>query len=124
MVLIDWTKGIDMRMRTIGALEVSAVGLGAMGFSPGYGPGVGEDEAIDLMRSAFDLGCTFYDTAESYAAGENERLVSIAPPGPRSANGDGASCTPTTARFSISPDDTSDSQRTGDQRRARPRTRS
>jgi aryl-alcohol dehydrogenase-like predicted oxidoreductase len=64
-----------MRMRTIGALEVSAVGLGAMGFSHGYGPGVGEDEAIELMRSAFDLGCTFFDTAQSYAAGENERLV-------------------------------------------------
>ena len=32
-------------------------------------------EAVDLMRTAFDLGCTFYDTAESYAAGDNERLV-------------------------------------------------
>jgi hypothetical protein len=75
MVWADSTKGIDMRMRTIGALEVSAVGLGAMGFSHGYGPGVGEGEAIELMRSAFGLGCTFYDTAEGYAAGENERLV-------------------------------------------------
>jgi hypothetical protein len=46
-----------------------------MGFSHGYGPGVSDDEAIDLMRKAFDLGCTFYDTAEGYAAGENERLV-------------------------------------------------
>jgi aryl-alcohol dehydrogenase-like predicted oxidoreductase len=51
------------------------VGLGTMGFSHGYGPGVGDDEAVDLMRQAFDLGCTFFDTAESYAAGENERLV-------------------------------------------------
>ena len=58
-----------------GNLEVSAVGLGAMGFSHGYGPGPSDDEAIDLMRKAFDLGCTFYDTAEGYAAGENERLV-------------------------------------------------
>ena len=64
-----------MRTRKIGSLEVSAVGLGCMGFSHGYGPGVNEAEAIDLMRSAFDLGCTFYDTAESYAAGDNERLV-------------------------------------------------
>jgi aryl-alcohol dehydrogenase-like predicted oxidoreductase len=46
-----------------------------MGFSHGYGPGVGDDEAVDLMRQAFDLGCTFFDTAEGYAAGENERLV-------------------------------------------------
>lgn len=46
-----------------------------MGFSHGYGPGVGDDEAVDLMRKAFDLGCTLFDTAESYAAGENERLV-------------------------------------------------
>jgi aryl-alcohol dehydrogenase-like predicted oxidoreductase len=53
-----------MRTRKIGNLEVSAVGLGTMGFSHGYGPGVGDDEAVDLMRQAFDLGCTFFDTAE------------------------------------------------------------
>jgi hypothetical protein len=64
-----------MRTRKIGNLEVPAVGPGTMGFSHGYGPGVGDDEAVDLMRKAFDLGCTFFDTAESYAAGENERLV-------------------------------------------------
>ena len=66
-----------MQKRKLGScnLEVSAVGLGAMGFSHGYGPAPDEDEAIDLMRKAFDLGCTFYDTAEGYAAGENERLV-------------------------------------------------
>ena len=58
-----------------GGLEVSAIGLGCMGFSHGYGPGPGDDEAIDLMRKAFDLGCTFFDTAEGYGAGENERLV-------------------------------------------------
>jgi len=66
-----------MQKRKLGRcnLEVSAVGLGAMGFSHGYGPGPDEDEAIGLMRKAFDLGCTFYDTAEGYAAGEHERLV-------------------------------------------------
>ncbi|OFB35877.1 aldehyde oxidase [Mycolicibacterium sp. (ex Dasyatis americana)] len=64
-----------MKTRTLGKLNVSAVGLGVMGFSHGYGPGVGTDEAIDLMRKAFDLGCTFYDTAEVYAAGDNERLA-------------------------------------------------
>lgn len=64
-----------MRTRSVGKLEVSAVGLGAMGFSHGYGPGVDVDDAIDLMREAFDLGCTFYDTAEVYGAGDNERIV-------------------------------------------------
>ena len=65
-----------MHTRMLGrGLEVSAVGLGAMGFSHGYGPGVAEDEAVDLLRAAFDLGCTFYDTAEGYADGANVRLV-------------------------------------------------
>ena len=64
-----------MRTRKIGTVEVSAVGFGAMGFSHGYGPGVSDDEAIDLMRQAFDLGCTFFDTAEGYGAGVNEQLV-------------------------------------------------
>ena len=66
-----------MQRRRLGKinLEVSAVGLGAMGFSHGYGPGPTDAEAIDLMRKAFDLGCTFFDTAEGYGAGENERLV-------------------------------------------------
>lgn len=54
---------------------MSAVGFGAMGFSHGYGPGVSDDKAIDLMRKAFDLGCTFFDTAEGYGAGANEQLV-------------------------------------------------
>lgn len=64
-----------MQKRKLGHLEVSAIGFGCMGFSHGYGPGPGDDEAIQLMRNAFDLGCTFYDTAEGYGAGENERLV-------------------------------------------------
>jgi aryl-alcohol dehydrogenase-like predicted oxidoreductase len=58
-----------------GNLEVSAVGLGCMGFSHGYGPGPGADEAIELMRKAYEKGCTFFDTAEGYGAGENEELV-------------------------------------------------
>ena len=56
-------------------LEVSAIGLGCMGFSHGYGPGPSDDEAIDLIRKAFELGCTFFDTAEGYGAGANELLV-------------------------------------------------
>lgn len=64
-----------MRTRTVGHLQVSAVGLGVMGFSHGYGPSVGEDEAIDLIRKAHDLGCTFFDTAEGYGNGHNEELL-------------------------------------------------
>lgn len=64
-----------MRTRKIGELEVSAVGLGAMGFSHGFGPGVPDDEAIASMRRAFELGCTHFDTAEGYGHGDNERLV-------------------------------------------------
>ena len=52
------------------------MGLGTMGFSHGYGPGVGDEEAVDLMRQAFDLGCTFFDTAESYAAGRERAALS------------------------------------------------
>lgn len=64
-----------MKKRKLKDLEVSAVGFGAMGFSHGYGPAPEKNEAIKLMRQAFDLGCTFFDTAEGYANGENEKLV-------------------------------------------------
>lgn len=64
-----------MKQRKLRDLEVSAIGFGCMGFSHGYGPGPGDNEAIELMRSAFALGCNFFDTAEAYGAGENERLV-------------------------------------------------
>ena len=67
-----------MEKRILGkenSLTVSAVGLGCMGFSHGYGPGPDREESIRLIRTAYELGCTFFDTAESYAAGENEKLV-------------------------------------------------
>ncbi|QNP68380.1 aldo/keto reductase [Streptomyces roseirectus] len=64
-----------MKTRTIGQLRVSAVGLGTMGFSHGFGPATSEPEAVGVIRKAFDLGCTFFDTAEVYADGANERLV-------------------------------------------------
>ena len=54
---------------------MSAVGLGCMGFSHGYGAVPEDDEAVRLIRDAFDLGCTFFDTAESYGDGANEVLV-------------------------------------------------
>jgi len=67
---------MTMQKRKLGNnLEVSAIGLGCMGFSHGYGPGPSDDEAIDLIRKAFELGCTFFDTAEGYGAGANELLV-------------------------------------------------
>lgn len=67
-----------MKQRILGKtypLTVSAIGLGCMGFSHGYGPGPDKAEAIRLIRTAYDMGCTFFDTAESYAAGANEELV-------------------------------------------------
>ena len=64
-----------MRTRRLRNLEVSAVGLGCMGLSHGYGPGVDGDAAIALIREAHASGCTFFDTAEGYGAGDNERLV-------------------------------------------------
>lgn len=67
-----------MEKRILGnknSLTVSAIGLGCMGFSHGYGPGPDREEAIRLIRTAYELGCTFFDTAEGYAAGENEKLV-------------------------------------------------
>jgi aryl-alcohol dehydrogenase-like predicted oxidoreductase len=56
-------------------LEVSAIGLGCMGMSFGYGPARDEQEMISVIRSAVDLGVTFFDTAEVYGPFTNEELV-------------------------------------------------
>ena len=66
-----------MRKRRLGNsnLEVSALGLGCMGMSFGYGPAGDEQEMISLIRSAVDLGVTFFDTAEVYGPFTNEELV-------------------------------------------------
>ena len=66
-----------MKKRFLGksGLEVSAVGYGCMGLSHGYGEVPEHDEAIRLIRKAYELGCTFFDTAEEYGAGHNELLV-------------------------------------------------
>ncbi len=64
-----------MKIRKLGNLEVSAVGLGCMGFSTGYGEIPAESESIRLIRLAHELGCTLYDTAEVYAIFRNEELV-------------------------------------------------
>jgi aryl-alcohol dehydrogenase-like predicted oxidoreductase len=63
--------------RTLGnsGLEVSALGLGCMGLSYGYGPATDKREAIKLIRVAFDAGITFFDTAECYGPFTNEELL-------------------------------------------------
>ncbi|ART69709.1 aldehyde oxidase [Mycobacterium dioxanotrophicus] len=66
-----------MHTRSLGqGLEVSAIGLGAMGMSQGYGPNPGSrDDMIAVLRSAVDEGVTFFDTAEVYGPYVNEELV-------------------------------------------------
>ncbi|GIG34698.1 aldo/keto reductase [Cellulomonas pakistanensis] len=66
-----------MHTRTLGqGLEVSAVGLGAMGMSQSYGPNPGSrEDMIAVLRGAVDLGVTFVDTAEVYGPYVNEELV-------------------------------------------------
>src|ERR1041384_5343203 len=58
-----------------GKLEVSALGLGCMGMSHGYGPPRDRQEMISLIRSAVERGITFFDTAEAYGPFANEELV-------------------------------------------------
>lgn len=56
-------------------LEVSALGLGCMGLSYGYGPATERTEAIKLIRRAFEIGVSFFDTAEAYGPYLNEEVV-------------------------------------------------
>src|SRR5436190_8017885 len=66
-----------MQKRKLGKsnLEVSALGLGCMGMSYGYGPPADRQEMIALIRSAVESGVTFFDTAEAYGPYVNEELV-------------------------------------------------
>src|SRR5881396_176359 len=66
-----------MKKRELGksGLEVSAIGLGCMGMSFGYGPPKDKQEMISLIRKAVELGVTFFDTAEVYGPFTNEELV-------------------------------------------------
>ncbi len=65
-----------MQKRTLGnGLEVSALGLGCMGMSHGFGPAMDEQAGIALIRAAVEGGITFFDTAEVYGPFTNERLV-------------------------------------------------
>jgi aryl-alcohol dehydrogenase-like predicted oxidoreductase len=65
-----------MQKRKLGkSLEVSAIGLGCMGMSFGYGPAADKTEMISLIRTAVERGVTFFDTAEVYGPFTNEELV-------------------------------------------------
>ncbi|MBZ6075679.1 aldo/keto reductase [Microvirga puerhi] len=66
-----------MQKRQLGnsGLEVSAIGLGCMGLSHGYGPATDTQEAVKLIRAAFERGVTFFDTAEAYGPYKNEELL-------------------------------------------------
>src|SRR5205809_6405434 len=70
----------EMQRRKLGKsnLEVSAIGLGCMGMSFGYGPPMDKQEAISLIRAAVERGVTFFDTAEVYGPFTNEELVGVA----------------------------------------------
>jgi aryl-alcohol dehydrogenase-like predicted oxidoreductase len=66
-----------MQRKVLGksGLEVSALGLGCMGLSFGYGPATDKEDAIKLIRRAHELGVTFFDTAEAYGPFANEELL-------------------------------------------------
>src|SRR6476660_788252 len=66
-----------MQKRKLGksGLEVSALGLGCMGMSFGYGPAGDKKQMISVIRSAVELGVTFFDTAEVYGPFNNAELV-------------------------------------------------
>jgi aryl-alcohol dehydrogenase-like predicted oxidoreductase len=66
-----------MTQRKLGksGLEVSAIGLGCMGLSFGYGPAVNKQDGINLIRAAFERGVNFFDSAEAYGPFANEELL-------------------------------------------------
>ena len=66
-----------MQKRLLGAsgLKVSALGFGCMGISFGYGPATTREDGLGVIRSAFEGGVTFFDTAEVYGPFTNEELV-------------------------------------------------
>ncbi len=66
-----------MQKRILGktGLEVSSLGLGCMGLSFGYGNSITKQDAIKLIRSAYERGVTFFDTAEAYGPFVNEELL-------------------------------------------------
>src|SRR5437764_21384 len=78
MTFVERMQGVKMQKRKLGKnnpLEVSAIGLGCMGMSFGYGPPKDKEEMISLLRAAEERGVTFFDTAEIYGPFTNEELV-------------------------------------------------
>src|ERR1700693_393451 len=73
--LVTGTNLICKEKQCKSNLEVSAMGLGCMGLNDAYGPGPGKQEAISLIREAFESGVTFFDTAEAYGPFTNEEWV-------------------------------------------------
>src|SRR6201990_264124 len=66
---------MEKRMLGKSGLEVSALGLGCMGLTFAYGPATEKQEAIKLIRGAYERGVTFFDTAEAYGPFLNEELL-------------------------------------------------
>lgn len=66
---------MDKRRLGKNDLEVSAIGLGCMGLSFGYGPATGRRDAVSLIHAAVERGVTFFDTAEAYGPFVNEELL-------------------------------------------------
>jgi len=75
--ILKFIKNSNMQKRRLGnsGLEVSALGLGCMGMSFGYGPASDKQTMISLIRTAIEHGITFFDTAEVYGPFINEELV-------------------------------------------------
>lgn len=68
------TQAINNK-RKLGSLEVSELGYGCMNLTWAYGPGVDENTAVSLIRSAYEQGVTFFDTAEVYGPFKDEEYV-------------------------------------------------
>jgi len=66
---------MDTRQLGSSGLQVSSLGYGCMGLNFGYGPGLAKNDAIAMIRAAFDRGVTFFDTAEAYGPFTNEEVV-------------------------------------------------
>ena len=72
---MELKQEVTLPTRMLRDLKVSAIGYGAMGLSHGYGDPTPHDQAIHLIHQAYREGCTFFDTAEVYGMGENEKIV-------------------------------------------------
>ena len=71
---MTFIESADTTTHRLGALETSALGLGCMGLSQGYGP-ADDGESLSAIHSALDSGITMLDTAMSYGQGHNEEIV-------------------------------------------------